>query len=293
MPTIQWLPPERVFPADLGVLIVSWNVKELLLRNLETLFASEGTISAEVIVIDNGSKDGTVEAVRNTFPQVRVIANTENVGFARANMQGMVAMRSRHALLLNPDMKVATDALQKTVEYLDAHPDVAVVGAKLMNEDGSHFPSVRRFPDLASQLAIVLKLPRLFPGLIKKYLAKDFDAERVQSVDSVRGSYFAIHRLALEALGGLDTRYFIWFEEVDYCKLAVTRGWKVMYVPSLHATDLVGRSFGQRKRFWTQKMFTKSMVAYFRKWHPAWQGTLLACLRPFVLLSAWIFDCLA
>lgn len=285
---IQWLTPGHNDRADLAVLIVSWNVKDLVLKNIEALYASQGSIKVELIVIDNASKDGTVEAIRTQFPQVRVIANTYNAGFSLANTQGMIAMHTRHCLLLNPDMCVEPDALQKTAEYLDAHPDVGVMGVELWTSDGKIVEHVRRFPTFASQLAILLKVPHLVPSIVDHYLAKDFDYTREQTVDSIRGSYFAIHANALEQCAGLDTHYFIWFEEVDYCKKVHERGLKVAYVPGIRATDFVGRSFAQRESFWKQKNFTRSMVRYFEKWHPWWETLVLKGVRLVVLAGVWV-----
>lgn len=285
---IQWLTPDHNDRADLAVLIVSWNVKELVLKNIEALYASQGSIKVELIVVDNASKDGTVEAIRLQFPQVHIIANTYNAGFSLANTQGMIAMHTRHCLLLNPDMRVEADSLQKTVEYLDAHSEVGVMGAELRTADGVIVEHVRRFPTFASQLAILLKAPHLVPSIVDHYLAKDFDYTREQMVDSIRGSYFAIHANALERCAGLDTRYFIWFEEVDYCKKVAEQGMKVAYVPGIRATDFVGRSFAQRESFWKQKNFTRSMVQYFEKWHPWWETLALKAVRLVVLAGVWL-----
>lgn len=274
---------------DLAVIIVSWNVRDILLENLKALFQNEQS-AFEVIVVDNASLDGTVEAIRSHFPQVAIIANTKNEGFAKGCNQGMKAANAKHVLLLNPDMRVAPDALQKCIAYLDAHPDVAVVGAKLIGEDGKLMHHMRRFPTVWNQLAILLKLPHLFPGLLKAYHAVDLDLEKEQKVDSVRGSYFAINKTALEKIGLLDERYFIWFEEVDYCRMAKEQGMRVMYVPSIVAHDLVGKSAAQQKKFWRQEAFTRSMVAYFKKWHPGWRARLLGAVRPFGLAAAWITD---
>ncbi len=301
-PMIYWLPPQHHEQAaygeprssdervDLAVIIVSWNVKSHALANIEGLLQSQGTVTAELIVIDNASQDGTVEVVRQKYAEVRVIANDHNAGFAGANMQGMLAAHARHCLLLNPDMRVEPDALQKTVEYLDAHPDVAVVGGRLASSQGGLVKSVRRFPDVWSQLLIILKLPHLFPHVLDRYLYPDFNYEREQSVEVVRGSYFAIHERAIEILGGLDTRYFIWFEEMDYCKRAIHHGFKVMYVPWIRATDYVGRSFAQTKRFLSQQRMTKSMTQYFDVWHPWWQSRLISLVRYIGLGITWLAD---
>lgn len=287
---VTWLFPGHLERADVAVIIVSWNVKERVLANLDALHVSVGSISAEVILVDNASSDGTVEAVRAAYPWVRVIANTYNAGFSQANTQGMIAMHTRHALLLNPDMRVEPDALQKTVEYLDTHADVGVASGILRSAEGGIVESVRRFPDIFSQCAILLKIPHLVPGIIAHYLMKGFDYTQEQQVDSVRGSYFAIQERCLESLGGLDTRYFIWFEEVDYCKRVTTHGWKVMHVPTLHATDYVGQSFKKQRFYWKQKQMSRSLLQYMQKWHPGWRAWIIMLLRPFVLLFAWILD---
>ena len=125
---------------------------------------------------------------------------------------------------------------------------------------------LRRFPSYVSQVVIALKLQRVFKGVIANYMGEDLDLEKEQDVDSVRGSYFAINRTALEKIGMLDERYFIWMEEVDYCRQAKQKGMRVRYVPSIVAHDLVGRSFAQRNTWWKRKQFATSMATYFWKW---------------------------
>ncbi|MEK7473694.1 MAG: glycosyltransferase family 2 protein [Patescibacteria group bacterium] len=267
---------------DLAVIIVSWNVKDAVLENLRSVFASRPMPALDVILVDNASDDGTVEAVREAFPDVGVIANRENRGFAAACNQGIREALSPpltpppgggdgevgapHILLLNPDMRVEPDALAKTVDSLDTYPNVAVLGAKLVGRDGQSMHHLRRFPTWKDQLVVTLKLKRLFPKTMDRYMGNDLDLEREQDVDTVRGSYFAINRSALETVGLLDERYFIWFEEVDYCRRVKEKGMSVRYVPSIVAHDLVGKSFAQRGRWWKRKQFLTSMVSYFWKW---------------------------
>ncbi|MSR85030.1 glycosyltransferase family 2 protein [Candidatus Uhrbacteria bacterium] len=287
---ITWLPPGHADQADLGVLTVGWNVRDLLLENIEALLRSEGSITAELIVIDNHSRDRTVEAVREKFSFARVLVNEKNLGFSFANNQGMAVAHARHILLLNPDMRVEPNALQKTVEYLDTHPDVAIVGGQLSTPEGMIVKSVRHFATLSSQLAILLKLPHLSPATLKNYLWNDFDYTREQSIEAVRGSYLAIQGAARQSLGGLDPRFFLWFEDMDYCKQAISAGWKVMYVPTIRAIDLVGQSFKQVNLYTSQERFTRALILYFKKWHPGWQVWILKILRPPLLLVAWIVE---
>ncbi len=278
------------FEADIATITVGYNVRDLTVKNIETLLESEGDIKAQIILVDNWSQDGTVEAVEARFPEVWLVKNRYNTGFAHAVNQGIAAARSRHILLLNPDMRVSKEALARFVAYADTHPDVGVIGGKLVTEDGRLVPHVRRFPDIWSQLAVILKLPHLFPKVLAHYMQEDLNPDLEQDVDSVRGSFFLITRQALDAFGCLDPRYFIFFEEVDFCRQVVEKGMKVRYVPSITAIDYVGRSFKQRTRYWSQKQFTKSMIQYFQKWEPKWQSWLLRAARPLGLVGLWFVD---
>src|SRR5688572_1651622 len=279
----------QISQKDIAVIIVSWNVRDILLKNLEALSKSRG-VTFEIIVVDNHSKDGTVPIVRSDFPAVEIIANEQNHGFSKACNQGIDASNSRHILLLNPDMVVNVDALAKTVAYLDEHPDVAVVSGKLLSKQGKPLHHFRRFPTIGDQLVVMFKLGKLFPRLLDKYHAHDLNPEHEQAVDTVRGSYFAINRTALDTLGKLDERYYIWFEEVDYCMRAHSHKMKVMYVPTIIAHDLVGQSFKQKHFFWKQSRFLRSMLSYFEKWHPGWRVWIIRAARPVVLFISIIAD---
>jgi GT2 family glycosyltransferase len=154
------------------------------------------------------------------------------------------------------------------------------VSAKLLSVHGKPMHHMRRFPTIWSQLLIVLKIEKFFPSLLDRYHGKDLDLDKEQEVETVRGSFFAINRTALDLVGTLDERFYIWFEEVDYCKRVHQHNLRVMYVPSIVAHDLVGRSFKQRKLVWRQKQFLKSMAAYFEKWYPGWRVWLIRVARP-------------
>lgn len=277
---------------DLAVVIVSWNVKDAVLDNLHSIFSSSPLPALDVVLVDNASLDGTVEAVRRAHPQVKIIANDENAGFAKGCNQGIAATNARHVLLLNPDMRVEPNALAKTVNYLDLCPEVGVLGAKLLNSRGKPLHHLRRFPTLKDQVTNLLKLPHLFPELMHRYHGRDLDLDAEQNVDTVRGAYFAINRSALSKVGVLDERYFLWFEEVDYCKRVKREGLEVRYVPTIVAHDLVGRSFAKRGLWWKQKVFIRSLIEYFKKWHPGWQVWLLYAIQPPVLGLALFADIL-
>ncbi len=260
---------------DLSIIIVSWNVKDKLQKNLEHLFNSRGNFEMEVFVVDNNSQDDSAEMVNKNFEQVRLIRNTKNLGFAKANNQAIKRAQGRYILLLNPDMRVYSDTLEKMLSFMDDRPGVGIGGCLLENEKKEIVPHIRRFPKLKDQLAIVLKLPHIYPKILDNYLQSDFDYSKESEVDSIRGSFFMIRKETLKQVGDLDERFFIWFEEVDYCRRCKQSGWKTMYNPQARCIDYVGRSFSLLKRGVTQEYFRDSMLKYFRKWHPWWQYVVL------------------
>ncbi|MFH1232248.1 MAG: glycosyltransferase family 2 protein [Patescibacteria group bacterium] len=264
---------------DLTIIIVSWNVKDFVRDNLKSIYENTKNIEFEIYVVDNDSKDGTVEMIKNEFPEAHLITNNYNAGFAKANNQAIKLAKGRYVLLLNPDMRVLPETLEKMVKWMDNHKQAGIAGCCLIKENGETVPHIRRFPKFLDQLAIVLKLPHIFPNILNNYLYKNFDYNHEAIVDSVRGSFFMIRREIFEKIGGLDERYFIWFEEVDYCKQVKNAGWDVMYTPEVKCIDFVGKSFNSVKKGKTQEYFRDSMLKYFKKWHPFWQY--------FVLKLAW------
>jgi hypothetical protein len=223
---------------------------------------------------------------------VNLIANSYNAGFARANNQGIKRAKGRYVLLLNPDMQVLPGTLEKMVKWMDEHKEAGVAGCHLIKENGETVPHIRRYPTIWNQLAIVLKLPHLFPWILNNYLIRDFDYSKEQEVDSIRGSFFMIRREMIEKIGGLDEQYFLWFEEVDFCRRVRNAGRKVVYTPVTKCIDYVGKSFIQVKRGVTQKYFRDSMLKYFKKWHPTWQYWVLKIVWPLGIFMAWIGDML-
>ena len=275
---------------DLRIVIVSWNVEKLLERCLRLLPAACADMDWDCVVVDNASADGSVtvaKRVGSDIPRIRVVANRDNRGFAKACNQGIAGSDARFVLLLNPDTECPPDSLALLVRASDERPDAGIVGPKLLNSDGSVQTSIRRFPGFWSQLGIMLKLHNLFPALFRRYFAHDLSLEVEQDVDQVMGSCFLIRREVIERIGGLDERYFIWFEEVDYCRMARDRGWTVRYVPSVAVTHHGGQSFGQVFSMKKQRYFNESLVTYFRKWEPGWKPRVLNLARPLSLALAW------
>lgn len=275
---------------DLSVIIVSWKVKDKLRENLAALFDSSRAVSFGVFVVDNNSGDGTVEMVRNEFPEVHLIANQENLGFAKANNQAIKEAEGDFILLLNPDTKIYADTLIKLTDWMKQNPQASVAGCHLINEKGGTIKHVRRFPTVWDQLAIILKLPHLFPGILDKYIIADFDYNKPAKVDSIRGGFFLMRKETIRKVGLLDEQFFVWFEEVDYCRRVCEASGEVWYTPAAECVDYIGQSFKQIKRGLAQKYFRDSMLKYFKKWQPAWQYWLLQLAWPMGLLISVILE---
>lgn len=231
-------------PGDLSVCIVSWNVRGDLAEGLDALYADPVAAAWQVIVADNASDDGTVEMLAGRYPQVEVIANTTNLGFAAGCNQGMRLARGRYVLLLNPDTIVPAGALAQLVIFADQHPDAGIIGPKLLNADGSLQFSARSFPTITAALFRNTILGRLLPktGSVRAYLLADWDHSTVRNVDWVSGACMLIRRELVEDIGYLDAEFFWGSEDVDYCWRAHKAGWDVLYTPAPAITHVVGRS---------------------------------------------------
>ncbi len=264
----------------LSVIIVSWRVRPFLERCLASLRST--ALPLRIIVVDNNSRDGSVELVQKTFPECELIANSTNRGFAAAVNQGLALVHDGHALLLNPDCRVLPGSLEAAVAALESEQDIGVLGCLLRNEDGSIQPSIRRFPSFLDQAMILLKLHRLVPAVsvLRSYFASDLDYTKDQDVDQVKGAFFLISRNALRVVGHLDEAFWIWFEEVDYCRRVKDSGMVVRYLSSAEVVHAGGESF---RSVWTvsrQKAFCASLLRYFRKHRPLWEYFGLAVLVP-------------
>ena len=271
---------------DLSVTSVTWNSKEKIGRQIQSVQKATEGLSWEEIIIDNASTDGTADFIKQNFSQVKLIANNQNLGFAAANNQGLKQAQGEFVLFLNPDMQVEVGSLPKILNWLKNRPDVGLVGCKLVNERGevNKEAGPRKFPTVLNQLVIIFKLHKIFPSLLNNYLMKYFDFTKEQEVDSVRGSFMLVRRELLDKLGwGFDPRYFIWFEDVDLCLEIKRLGYKVFYTPIISCVDFIGQSFKQRDSFWKQKNFTLSMLKYFQKWEPWWKWVWVYLARIIML----------
>jgi GT2 family glycosyltransferase len=267
---------------DLSVVIVTWNGRDMLLDCLASIEREvrprrdPGRIETETLVVDNASNDGTVPAVRERFPWVQLIALPENVGFAAGNNAGLRKMSGRHAVLLNNDTVVLRGALERCVRYLDAHPDVGVVGLQLLNPDGSKQNSIHNYPSLATEIVprglLELLLPTRFPS--KRYAHRE-----PIDVQAVLGACLFVRREVLDQVGPMPEHYFFFLEETDWCWRIREAGWRVVHVPDARVLHIHGASTKKRIPARTRIEYHRSLYRFFRERRGAAQAAAVRALR--------------
>ena len=267
---------------DLSIIIVSWNVRELLQGCLASIEAGKGALALETIVVDSGSSDSSPEMVREQFSWVRLIARQDNVGFPLGNNIGLAEANGRYLLLLNPDTEIVSDALSTMVAYLAANPDVGVVGGQLLNSDGTVQSSRRRFPTTATAFFESTWLQPFAPkSILRRYYAEDIGDGETADVDWVKGACLMTRRTILEQVGPLDADYFMYSEELDWCRRIKTAGWRVVYLPQAKIIHFEGKSSEQAVTA-RHINFQRAKLRYFRKYH----GMMVTlALRIFLLLN--------
>jgi GT2 family glycosyltransferase len=250
-----------------SVVIVSWNTCELLRQSLASVVNSP--LVLETFVVDNHSSDGSVEMVRTQFPEVSVIANNVNVGFGRANNQALVAAKGEFVLLLNPDARLDPSALERLVATLDCHPAAAVAGPLVLGPDSAAQSTRRRFPVTATLFFESTPLQSLLPtthAWLRDYYVLDRSDDEAQEVDWLVGACLLGRRSAIEQVGGFDERFFMYFEETDWCRRFRQAGWSVRFDPTAIVRHLGGQSSDQAPAR-RQCEFNESKCRYTRKWH--------------------------
>jgi GT2 family glycosyltransferase len=278
---------------DLSTIVVNYQSRDHLLRCLESLEPGYAGLEAETVVVDNSPGDGAVEAVEARFPVARSLANTENVGYARAVNRGIRESSGAFVLVMNPDCVCDPGAIPAMLAFLRSHPRTAIAGPQIRNPDGSLEWSARGFPDhftfLFNRYSL---LTRLFPHnrFSRRYLMSDWDHESVRDVDWVSGACMMVRREAIDQVGPMDEAFFMFNEDVDWCRRMKLAGWSVTYVPEARVVHHIGAS---RKRVASQVIYQRhrGMIHYFRKHHPAnpivaWLANGLIMLRAGLMMTA-------
>jgi GT2 family glycosyltransferase len=251
-----------------SIVIVNWNAGAALHDCLAAVFASDGVDRDQVIVVDNASTDGSQYGLTATYPTLEVIQNSRNVGFARAVNQGLLAARGEFAVLLNPDVILEPYALFRLIEFMTEHPEAGVAGPRLLDRDGAIQGSARRDPSPWTALfGRSAPLTRLFPN--NPVSQREIPALSVEDggpiqVDWISGACLVARRAAWEEVGLLDERFFLFWEDADWCRRFRQAGWRVYYVPSASGVHLVGVSRARRP-LGSIRDFHVSAYRYYRK----------------------------
>jgi len=269
---------------DILVVIVTRNTCDQTAQAINSVFQSKDSLAKEVVVVDNGSTDGTPDLMRTKFPNVRYLRQERNLGFAAANNLGARGTGCEFLLFQNSDARLQPGALAEAVAWMRAHPDCGIAGAQLLNPDGSRQNSIANFPTLATELLNKSLLRWLFP---KRYPGKERRFTEPAEVESVIGAFMLVRQTVWKALDGFDERYFFFLEETDFCWGARHQGWKVYHLPQVQVWHEQGKSAKQipaaaRIEYW------RSRYIYFRKHHSRLAQALLAAGLGLRLLVNWL-----
>ena len=251
----------------LSVIIVNWNGEEYLDECLDSIYRHTRDTVIEVILVDNASKDNSLSLVRSSYPQVRIIENDANLGFAKANNVAFEHCRGKYILLMNPDTRILGDALSEMVEFMSEHPEAGISGCKVLNPDLSLQPACRRtIPTPWIAFYRLVGLSRIFPTSKRfgRYNLGFMDPDSEMEVDAVSGSFLMLRREILKDVGYLDERFFLYGEELDWCLRVQRKGWKVLYNPKAEIIHYKG-GLSKRNRIRSLYEFHRAMVLFHQK----------------------------
>jgi GT2 family glycosyltransferase len=277
-------------PMDLSIIIVTWNSQKFIRNCLDSILISTGNLSLEIIVVDNDSSDETAKIVEQFYPQVNLIQNKKNLGYAKANNQGIEESRGEYILLLNPDTQVLEDALSLMYEFMEENPKIGALGPKLLNPDKSVQASCREFPTFSTLIWEFSGLSRFFPKskIFGRWRIGYFDFDKPREVDQPMGSCLMLRRETLDDVGIFDENFGMFFNDVDLCFRIKKRGWKIYFYPEPQVIHFKGASTRKAKA----KMIWLSHLAFykfFKKHKTGFTSRLLlfTFLIP-LIFSAWV-----
>jgi GT2 family glycosyltransferase len=269
---------------DISVIIVSFNTRELVLACLRSVYAGRGAGDVEVIVVDNASTDGSRDAIRREFPKARIIENIHNLGFSAANNIGLENAAGSYAILLNSDAELRPDGIKLLREFMDNHPEAGAAGPRLVYDDGTTQPSADSVPNLLTEFLHLFGFRRLIPGetarrmvapvlskasgkTVGTYFETYSGSLEPREVDCISGACLIARADTVAKVGGLDDKFFMYMEDMDWCVRIKETGAKVYYIPEVEVVHHVGKS-AEPDAATSEKVLVeryKSRLYFFRK----------------------------
>jgi hypothetical protein len=282
---------------DISIVILNYNDKDYLKGCLESLTGAAKTRQIEIIVSDNASTDGSNEMVETMFPHVKLLKNKENLGFTKGNNVGIRASRGKYVFLLNSDIKVLDGCIDAMAQFLDDHPDVGIAGPKILNRDMTHQSSCRRYPTLWNNFCQVSGLAKLFRGF-KLFCGEHmfyFHGDRESDVEVLVGCFSALRRKAIDEVGMLDESFYMYGDDLDWCRRLRQGGWRVVFYPGAQAIHYMGTSTTRKDPVRYSLLQQQSVLRYWRKYHSHAGVAGIQCLMFLRLTNRWLaglFKCL-
>ena len=267
----------------LSVVIPSWNTRELTRVCLEFLDRAEKP-SCEVIIVENGSEDGSLEMIQKGWPQHRLVVNEENQGFAKGSNQGLALARGRYVFLLNTDTELFPDALRLMIDFLEQHPEYGAVAPKLVHPDGRVQATVHSFPTLRTALWFATPLERWFPNSkeLRRYFLRDWDQETTRDIDQPPAAALLLRKQVLDQVGLFDESLWLFYNDTDLSLRMAKAGWKTRYLAEARVVHHVGASTSKFARF--IPVWNSNRLTFYRK-HFGWRGN--AVIKACVSWTFW------
>ncbi|MEZ4747634.1 MAG: glycosyltransferase family 2 protein [Calditrichia bacterium] len=243
---------------DISIIIVNWNTKSFLLQCLASIQDDLKNYQHEIFVVDNASTDGSVCAVKNRYPQVKVLELSENHGFSYANNIALQQCRGKYVCLMNPDIQLIEPIFPNLFEWMENHPETGICAPRVLNADNATQKSIRKFPNNVNIFARAIGLDRFFQKTMF------YNMHHAQTVDIIHGCFWLIRHTAIKIVGGLDERFFLYAEDLDWCKRFHTAGYVLMYLPYVRIIHYGGAASRSAPTKYFLQQFRSSLL-YLQK----------------------------
>lgn len=264
---------------NVSVVIVSWNAKKYLEQCLQSVLSCSDAATTEIIVVDNASSDGSPEHVKEKYPSVKLICNSDNLGFAKANNIGINHSHGKYLFLINSDVIVYPNCFNSLVTYIESQPQIGVLGPRIIGIDGKVQRSCMGYPSLWNSFCRAIFIDAIFPNvkLFNGYMLSYWKHDAIKEVEVVNGCFWVIRHQALEKVGLLDENYFMYAEDIDWCKRFNDSDWKVVYYPLVEALHYGGASSANAPvRFYIEMQ--KANMKFFKKHYGILSLNIYKCI---------------